>query len=249
LGEELSPLTCTAEQLHTVVSGKNPTWLRLCLANPKITVDHLMTLLRNPRITPEIPQLISRNDEWMSSYKLQVAIVNCPKTPFPLAIRILQMLFWKDLVKIADNYRLLPKIRRSAENQLRDKVQELTLGEKISLARTAPRAIIGYLRWQTEPEVIRALLRNNHLVEDDILVIINEETTPDFILEAIGSDYKWSLQYPIRVALVRNRKTPLRISLKFLSRLQKPELKAIVNAPHTPELLKRAADRILSGEY
>jgi hypothetical protein len=247
--EEISPLTCTAEQLHTVVSGKNPTWLRLCLSNPKITEDHLMALLRNPRITAEIPQMISRNDEWMSSYRLQVAVVSCPKTPFPIAMRMVQMLFWKDLVKVADNFRLLPKIRRVAENQLRDKIQELTLGEKISLARSAPRAIISHLRWQTEPEVIRALLRNHHIVEDDILVMINEETTPDYILEAIGTDYKWSLQYSVRVALVRNQKTPLRTSLKFLSRLQRTDLKAIVNAPHTPELIKRAADRILCGEY
>src|SRR5262245_60827967 len=118
--EEISPLTCTAEQLHSVVSGKNPTWLRLCLSNPKITEEHLMALLRNPRITAEIPQLISRKDEWMSSYKLQVAVVNCPKTPFPIAMRMVQMLFWKDLVKTADNFRLLPKVRRAAENQLRD---------------------------------------------------------------------------------------------------------------------------------
>lgn len=247
--EEISPLTCTAEQLHSVISGKNPTWLRLCLSNPRITEDHLLTLLRNPRITPEIPQTISRHDEWMSSYKVQSAIANCPKTPYPLALRIIQMLFWKDLLKVAGNFRLLPRIRRMAENQLKEKVQDLTLGEKISLARTAPRAVIGFLRWQSEPEVIRALLRNSHLVEDDIMVMINEETTPDYILEAIGTDFKWSLQYPIRLALIRNERTPLRVSLKFLSRLQKPDLKAVADAPHTPELLKRVAIRILSGEY
>jgi hypothetical protein len=246
---ELSPLTCTAEELHTVVSGRNPTWLRLCLSNPRITENHLLSLLRNPRIVPEIIQTISRKEEWISSYKLQVAIVNCPKTPFPLALRMVQMLFWRDLLKIAGNFRLSPKVRRSAENQLRDKVQDLTLGEKVALARTAPRPVISFLRWQDEPEVIRALLRNSHLVEDDIMVMINEETTPKYILEAIGSDFKWSLQYPIRVALVRNKKTPLNISLKFLSRLQKQDLKALAEAPYTPELLRRTAIRILSGEY
>ena len=246
---DISPLTCTAEELHTVVSGRNPTWLRLSLSNPKITVDHLIILLRNPRITSEIVQSISRNDEWMFNYKLQVAVVNCPKTPFPLAHRMVQLLFWRDLLKVTGNFKLHPKLRRVAENQLRDKVQNLTLGEKITLARTAPRPVIAFLRWLNEPEVIRALLRNSHLVEDDIMVLINEESTPDFILDAIGSDFKWSLPYPIRVALVRNRKTPLRISLKFLSRLQKQDLRTISDAPHTPELVRRAAIRILSGEY
>ena len=92
---DISPLTCTAEELHTVISGRNPTWLRLSLSNPKITVDHLLIMLRNPRITSEIVQSISRNDEWMFNYKLQVAVVNCPKTPFPLAHRMVQLLFWR----------------------------------------------------------------------------------------------------------------------------------------------------------
>ena len=65
--------------------------------------------------------------------------------------------------KVAGNFRLMPRIRHMAENQLKEKVQDLTFGEKISLARTAPQAVIGFLRWQSEPEVIRALLRNSHL--------------------------------------------------------------------------------------
>ncbi len=246
---ELSPLTCTAEELHTVVTGKNPTFLRLCLSNPKITDDHLLALLRNPRVLPDIVETISRSDQWMSSYKLQVAVVNCPKTPFPLALRMVQMLFWRDLLKTAGNFRLLPKVRRAAENHLRDKIQDLTLGEKITLARTAPRAVVTFLRWQDEPEVVRALLRNSRLIEDDVMVMINEETTPDYILEAVATDFKWSLQYPIRVALVKNPRTPLRIALKFLSRLQKPDLRALVDAPHTSELLRRASQRIIDGEY
>src|SRR5215471_11457120 len=179
---ELSPLTCTAEELYGIVSSNNRTWLTLSLSNPAINEEHVQVLLRNPAITPEIVHSIYERYEWSNSYKIQLAIVNCPKTPLPLCLRLMSSLFWPDLIKTASNHRLLPRVRRSAENQLRDKLAELTLGEKMSLARSAPRPAITFLRTEKDTKVVEALLRNPHLVEDDILIIINNEGTPQNIL-------------------------------------------------------------------
>ena len=54
----VSPLTCTALELYTVVSGSNPKNLRLSLSNPAIQEDHLLILLRNARITQDVVELI-----------------------------------------------------------------------------------------------------------------------------------------------------------------------------------------------
>jgi len=218
----------------------------LALSNAALHEDHLIAMLRNPSITPEIVYSIS---ERSTSYKVQYAIASCPKTPYPLGISVIQNLFWADLLKVVANFRLNPRLRRMAENYLHEKASNLTLGEKMSLARIAPRPLIPLLRGESEPKVIVELLRNPNLIEDDIVTMINHQLTPSVVLATIGRDYKWKVRYPIRLALVRNDRTPLPVALGFLSSLRKPDLKAVGSAPKTPELIRCAADRILSGKY
>jgi hypothetical protein len=244
-----SPLTCSAEQLYTVVSSPRVPWLRLSLANPAMTPQHVVVLLRNTGITRDIVEEICRNEEWLSHQNVQFGIVNCPKTPHTLALRVLQLLYWNDLLKTAANMRLPPRLRRTAESHLRDKVNELTPGEKMTLARTGPRVVISFLRSETEPRIIAALLRNPHMIEGDVVQIANDEFAAPEVLAAIGKDYKWSGSYAVRLALVRNERTPLPAALAFVSRLRKQDLTALAAAPGTRELIRRAAMRILSGKY
>ncbi len=244
---EPSPLTCSGEELYSILTSTNRTRLLLCLANPLLSEEHILSLLRNPHITKEIIQAV--HDRFNKSYKVQFGIVNCPKTPYSLSMRLLQMLFWNDLVRIVENYRLFPPLRRAAENYLREKVSGLTLGEKKTLARTAPRSVIGMLKTEVEPSVLGCLLRNPRFVEEDLMMIINNEFTPVEVLETIAADRQWTNRYPVRLALVRNLRTPLHTTLSFLSKLQKKDLEVLAQDPLTPHLVRAAADRILTGEY
>ena len=246
---EISPLTCSANELYTILSSSRTTWLRLCLSNPAMTPQHVVLLLRNKSVTSDVVESVCDRQDWIEQQSVQFAIVNCPKAPFVLALRMLQLLYWNDLMKTASNLRLSPRLRRSAENHLRDKLSELTLGERMTVARTGPRAVISLLRSDPEARVIAALLRNPHLIEDDVVRIVNDEFTEPEILAAIGADYKWSHLYPIRLALVRNQRTPLPLALSMLSKLRRKDLEPLILTPSTPELVRRAATRILEGNY
>lgn len=246
---EISPLTCTAEQLFTLLSTARTPALRLCLSNRAMGPQHIVQLLRNKNVTNDIVESICENQDWITQQSVVNAIVNCPKTPHTLGLRMMQLLFWNNLLKTAGNLRISPRLRRAAENHLRDKLSELTLGEKMTAARTGPRVIISFLRGDREMRVIEALLRNPHMIEDDIIHIINDELTAPEILRSIGSDYKWSHAYPIRLALVRNDRTPLPVALSLLSKLRRQDLDGLVKAPQAPELVRRAAKRIVEGDY
>ena len=245
----VSPLTCTALELYTVVSGSNPKNLRLSLSNPVIQEDHLLILLRNARITQDVVELICERNDWLSSYRVQAAIANCPKAPYAIAMRMIQLLFWHDLLKTISNLKLNPRLRRAAENYLKVRMTEMSLGEKMSLARTCPRPLIGHLRSEKDLKIIAELLRNPQLVEDDVVMMVNDEMTARSVLASIGRDFKWSVRYPVRLALVRNARTPLHVALSIVSKLKKQDLEPLIRYPHTPELVRRAASRILSGEY
>lgn len=102
---------------------------------------------------------------------------------------------------------------------------------------------------ETEPSVFSCLLRNPRLTEEDLMTVINHELTPAAILEAIASDRQWTNRYPVKLALVRNIKTPIRFTLSFLSKLQKRDLETVTTTSETPHLIRMAAERILNGQY
>jgi hypothetical protein len=243
----LSPVHCTSQELFSLVCSANKSHLLLCLSNPRITEDHIISLLRNPHITHEIIQSVY--ERFGKSYKVQFAIVNCAKAPYVLAMRLLPGLFWNDLIRICGNYRLFPPLRRLAENYLRDKVSGLTVGERKTLARTAPRSLIGLLKNETEPSVFACLLRNPRLIEEDVVPLVANEFTPVAILETLAADRQWTNRYAVRLGLVRNSKTPLRFRLHLLSKIHKEDLRALVKTPFTNHLVRAAAERIVAGEY
>jgi hypothetical protein len=244
---ESTPLTCSSEELYTFVSSSNRSWLMLSLSNPRVTEEHVLALLRNPHITQELLQSI--HERFSKSYRIQFGIANCPKTPYPLAMRLIQTLFWNDLVKISENFRLFPPLRRTAENYLRDKISGLTVGEKKTLARTAPRSLIGQLKTETEPAVFECLLQNPRLIEEDLLQVLHHELTPGAILEKIAANRQWTARYPVRLALARSAKIPLRIRLSLLSKLHKSDLEHLAKDDQNPDLVRMAAERILDGRY
>lgn len=244
-----SPLTCNSEELYTLISNRNPKILRLTLANPVMHEDHVVSLLRNPSITPDIVQEICDRSEWVSRHKVQFAVANCPKTGYALAMRLVPLLYWNELVQLVGNFRLKAQLRRQAERYLRDKLAEMSLGEKTSLARTGPRAAVLLLRTDSDARVITALMRNAAMTEEDVLAMVSQDTTPQEVLAAIATDYKWSLRYAVRLALTRNSNTPLASALSFVSKLRRTDLEALIKAPETQELIRRTAARILEGNY
>ena len=66
------------------------------------------------------------------------------------------------------------------------------------------------------PEVLKMLLGNSNLREEDVLVIANRKNISSAVLDMIGRDKRWTESYPIRLALARNPKTPISISLSIV---------------------------------
>lgn len=68
--------------------------------------------------------------------------------------------------------------------------------------------------------VIMALLANRNIGEEDVLIIATRKNLPGDVLEMIAKDKRWLEQYPIRLALARNPKTPLFSALSIVRYLR-----------------------------
>ncbi len=91
---------------------------------------------------------------------------------------------------------------------------------KITHAASADGDQLLPLLHDPSPQVIRALLGNRNLREEDVLVIASRKNLPADVLDMIAKDFRWAESYPIRLALAHNPKTPLSVSLSLVRYLR-----------------------------
>lgn len=107
----------------------------------------------------------------------------------------------------------------------------LTLGERKSLARGTDRAMLERLLRDPHPDVIRRLLVNPKLTEDDVLrLAARRPCRPDVLLEIVRAP-RWAHRPRIRMALVLNPDTPLEIAAPIVGLLMRHELRLVATSP------------------
>ncbi|MDQ1411346.1 MAG: hypothetical protein QOJ41_3081, partial [Acidobacteriaceae bacterium] len=173
--------------------------------------------------------------------------------PRLVSLRLLRELYLMDLVQIA----LLPgvsaELKRSAEDQLITRLPQLPLGQKITLARRGPARVAGLLLAEGHSLVVPVALDNTHLTAAQILKVLAREGVPESVVQAIAQHRKWSCDYNVRLALVRNPATTLTTVLSFLPELTVSDLTELAAPGIVPEPLRKYLEaesqrRIRAGE-
>lgn len=88
------------------------------------------------------------------------------------------------------------------------------------LASAAAAEQIASLGHDPSPRVIRALLENPNISEEDVRIIASRKNLPGDILEFIARNRRWAESYPVRLAVARNPKTPLFAALSIVRYLR-----------------------------
>ena len=234
-----------SETLTRRLSRAAVPYLEGALANPALTPGHIALVLRNPSATAAIIQKIGRDPDWRKAYDVRAAIVLHPRTPRALAMNLVSFLWWRDLVRVVDHPLLPPPLRRMAERLISAHLQEMALGQRISLARLASRGVIGGLRRDESPMVIRALLQNPRFIEEDAVAIARHAATSPAILRVVSEEARWSYRPAVRKAIARNPATPSPVALRLIQRLGRNDLRELARSPRVPGLVRVAAQRLL----
>jgi hypothetical protein len=144
------------------------------------------------------------------------------KTPRTLALRLLSLLRWRDQLRVATEMRVAAPLRFAAESRLRERLAELEMGEKVSLARTAPPGLLSVLAADDSHRVIAALLANPKLPEGEVLAITRKDSATAEVLRVLAASERWSARPTVRNALLLHPRTPVHSALKLLSGLTPP---------------------------
>lgn len=106
----------------------------------------------------------------------------------------------------------------------------LTLGERKTLARRPDREMIERLLRDPHPDVIRRLLANPKVTEDDVLSLAARRPCRRDVLQEIARTPRWTHRPRIRVALVLNPDTPLEVSVPLVGLLVRQELDLVATS-------------------
>jgi hypothetical protein len=123
-------------------------------------------------------------------------------------------------------------------------MSQLTLGERKFLARGHDRTRLDRLLLDPEPSVVRNLLRNPHLTEQDVIRLAARRPTRTEIQKEIHAS-RWGSRYRIRLALVCNPYTSTELSLKLVGFLLHKDLREVRNDGNLHELVREEAKRLL----
>jgi hypothetical protein len=88
-----------------------------------------------------------------------------------------------------------------------------------------------------------SVLSSPKVTESEIEAIAKMANVSDEILRLIGFSRNWTKSYAIVHALVKNPKTPVAMSMNFLSRLAEKDLRSLSTNRNVPEMVRVTARR------
>ena len=121
------------------------------------------------------------------------------------------------------------------------KIQSMTVAEKIDLARNAPKEARTILLRDTNKVVQIAVITSPKITESEIIAIANNKQMSDEVLREIAMNREWLRNYQVRLALVNNPKTPLSIAMAQIPYINQRDLSMLAKSRAIPRPIIVAA--------
>jgi hypothetical protein len=115
------------------------------------------------------------------------------------------------------------------------------VGYRVALARQPVSRLIDRLLFDPDPRVLRTLLANPRLTEADVVKLAASRRASAEALVTIASDDRWIPRYSVKLALVGNPRSPVRVVVGLLPFLLQRDLQDLALAGSHPEVRDRAA--------
>ena len=241
--------SATGDELNSLVHEAGEEVLLALLGNPNLDEPHVVVMLERLDLPASVLSAVAGEGKWTSSEGVRLRLARHPRTPKRFALAAVRQLFLFDLVRLSLLPSAPPDIRRVAEEVILTRLPHLAVGEKLTLARRGPSRVAGAILLEGHVQATRLALANAFLTEAQVLKVLANPAVPERVVRAIAHHPKWSCQYNVRIALVRNTHTPQVMVGALLPQLTLGDLKQISKleglAPHLKkQLLEEMARRL-----
>jgi hypothetical protein len=128
---------------------------------------------------------------------------------------------------------------------LATRIQEMTVNEKIKLALIGDMEARRLLIREGNRQIQLAVLNNPRITDTEIVAISNSRNVYDDLLRQLATSREWHRVYAVRLALVKNPKTPYALALRLVPTLVSSDLRVLAKSRAVPPAVATAAKRIV----
>lgn len=201
-------------------------------SSPEESEDQILATIQRADVAASELATLARSTVAVRSRKAISALVIHPRTPRHTSIPLLRRMFTFDLMQVTLAPAVAADIKRTAEEQILVRLESLSAGEKISLARRASGRVAAALLQDSDPRVITAALDNSRLTETFLAAALAKTAAPKALFEIVSTNAKWSQRREVQIALLKSENTPLELAREFAKNFSEEWLREI--APRIP---------------
>lgn len=121
------------------------------------------------------------------------------------------------------------------------KLTKMSFSARLKAASKGTREVRSILIRDPSKMIAMAVLTSPKLTEPEVEAFARMGNVSEDVLRHIGSNRTWMKNYQIVLALVKNAKTPLGLSLNMMNRLNDRDLQGLSTDRNVPEPLRVAA--------
>ena len=232
-------------------------------ADPALTGDLALALLKRADLPPEVLDQLSKNGNALKLRKVKVALVSHPHTPRHVSVPLARQFYTFDLMKVALSASVPADVKVAVDDVLISRLATVTIGERLTLARRASgRVAAALLRdlgggagkiidakisgphtinaktADREPRVMEAALENPRLTEALVINSVLRPSASPALVHTVARHAKWSCRREIRAALLRTEHLSLARALEFSREIPAPRLREVLASSRLPAKIK-----------
>ena len=238
--------TADKERLFTLILSSREEVLLAILRNPFLDHLHLQALLKRRGLGAVITA-IHADKRFMEIGSIKCAVAAHPDTPPGIAQSLLSLLYIFDQLKLCYIPGVPPDTRIAAERKIVQQIPTQPLGNKITLARRGTAAILEALLREAQPKILEACLDNPHLKEGVLYQFLVSSVATAEAISQVARSNRWKSRPNIRLAILKNPRTPLIWFSAFLPGMAAATLHDLLVSPRLTyaqkELVRQAVSR------
>jgi hypothetical protein len=227
-------------------------------ADPALTEDLALGLLKRADLSPEVLEQLAKNAVALKSRKVKIALASHPHTPRHVSVPLARQFYIFDLMKVALSPSVPADVKVAVDDVLISRLKTVTIGERLTLARRASGRVAAALLLDIEimdgkknddkivdaktvareTRVMRTALDNPRLTEALVINSVLRATASAALVHAVARHTKWSCRREIRAALLRTEHLSLARALEFSREIPAPLLQEVLASSRLPAPIK-----------
>lgn len=263
--EVLEDKNVSSSPASTTPTDRAPANLLGEAADPNLTEDLALALLKRTDLHPEVIEILAKNATVRNSRKVRIALASHAHTPRHVSVPLARQFYTFDLMKVALSPTVPADVKVAVDDVLIARLKTVTVGERITLARRASGRVAAALLLDgaiadgkikakddksvdsrkkdaeavaRESRVMRTALENPRLTEALVINAVLRPVAGPALVDAVAQHTKWSRRKEIRAALLRTEHLSLARALEFSREIPASLLPELLASSHLPAAIK-----------